>query len=67
MLVEPSKPLDIVLNAAETNEYQISINLPEVPSENTGGSPITSYNLQWDSGTGTGFFSIYGETSNSLL
>ena len=45
MLVEPSKPLDIVLNAAETNEYQISINLPEVPSENTGGSPITSYNL----------------------
>lgn len=45
MLVEPSKPLDIVLNAAETNEYQISINLPEVPSENTGGSPIISYNL----------------------
>lgn len=67
MLVEPLQPDDIFLDTAQTNEYQIGLSLPEVTSLLTGGSPIISYNLQWDSGTGTGFYSIYGETSNSLL
>ena len=67
LLVEPQKPLDIVLDETNTNEYQITLVLPDVSSTLTGGSPITSYNLQWDSGTGTGFYSIYGESSNSLL
>ena len=40
--------------------------LPDVDDSKTGGSPIISYNLQWDSGTGTQFYTIYGEPTNSM-
>jgi hypothetical protein len=34
----------------------------------TGGSPITSYNLQWDSGTGSGTFTdLVGQQDSSYL
>ena len=41
--------------------------MPEVAVINTGGSDITSYNLEWDSGTGSTFTEIVGYTTDNLV
>ena len=41
--------------------------MPEVASSNTGGSDIISYNLEWNSGSGTTFTEIVGYTTNNMV
>jgi hypothetical protein len=36
-------------------------------TENTGGSPITSYSLEWDQGTGAAFTPVIGFYSNNIV
>lgn len=36
-------------------------------SADTGGSPITSYSLEWDQGTGFAFTPVTGFDSNNIL
>lgn len=45
-----------------TTESQIEVIWLPLTGDNTGDSPITSYNLQWDAGTnGAQWFDILGE------
>lgn len=41
--------------------------MPEVASTDDGGSDITSYNLEWDSGTGNTFTEVVGYSSDNLV
>lgn len=42
--------------------------MPEVVSSSfaSGMAPITSYNLEWNQGSGTAFVEVVGETSDSI-
>jgi len=48
-----------------TNQSQISITI--AATSDNGGSPITSYSLEWDAGTaGVSYTSLIGESSDNL-
>jgi hypothetical protein len=58
----PLTPANIEIDDASSDESQIALDLPQPTIQNTGGSAITSYHLQWDRGEGLGvFYTIYGE------
>lgn len=39
--------------------------MPEVVDPDTGGAAITSYNLEWNTGSGTVYSELIGETSTN--
>ena len=49
----------------QQNESELETEMPEFALENTGGSPITSYNLQFDQGNAT-YVTIIGEAPDNL-
>ena len=49
--VEPFTVEEPVLDIASSSLTQIKLDWPELQGDNTGQSPITSYNLQWDANT----------------
>lgn len=53
---------------AGTTTTQIAVEMEEVAALSlaAGGSTITSYNLEWNQGSGTQFYELSGETSDSL-
>lgn len=53
---------------AGTTTTQIAVEMEEVAALSlaAGGSTITSYNLEWNQGSGTQFHELSGETSDSL-
>ena len=49
------------------NESELETEMPEIALENTGGSEITSYNLQYDQGDYVAsYVTIIGESPNNL-
>ena len=60
---------DTIVRGQETSEYQVHVQWSELATEvETGGSPITSYNLQWDQGTDGGSWTdLVGSSSNYAL
>lgn len=54
-------------NAALTSTSQIVVNMDEIATQTpaSGYATITSYNLQWNGGSGTSFTSLVGEASDS--
>jgi len=63
----PSRPLlaPVLISQSETS---ITVQMPELVGQDTGGSPILSYNLQYNSGgSSTTYVSLIGENPNSLI
>lgn len=63
-------PDALILDATGTNETQITVQMTAIAdtdSAKNGGSPITSYSLEWDWGTsGAGYIAVTGYASDSL-
>jgi hypothetical protein len=51
-----------------TTTTQIGIVLPEITagSDAAGSTTISSYNLEWNQGSGTAFYEIVGESTENL-
>ena len=63
----PSVPTDppILISQSETS---ITLEMPELFGADTGGSPILSYNLQYNQGgSSSNFVSVIGESPPNLL
>ena len=62
----PSSPVERVWDGTSTT--QIRVLMPEVTSGSlaAGATTISSYNLEWNKGSGTQFYEVIGETSESL-
>lgn len=54
--VVPHAPSSAPTRVSTTSETEIHISISTVTS--TGGSPITSYSIEMDDGTGSGFVSV---------
>lgn len=56
-----------VRDEAGTTTTQITVEMAEVTAQSlaAGGSTISSYNLEWNQGSGTQFVEVTGETSDS--
>ena len=52
---------------ARTDEDRVEVNWAELIDADTGGSQITTYNLQWDKGSGTpdAWYSVQGASPYS--
>jgi len=63
-------PAALILDPAQTDETRATVEMPEIPAGDataTGGSPILSYSLEWDSGSsGAGFSALVGLTGDNL-
>ncbi|MCP3681809.1 MAG: fibronectin type III domain-containing protein, partial [bacterium] len=64
IMIAPPTPTSPITDGSSTNETQIDLNIPN-PS-NDGGSPITSYNLQWNSCSGSTFTPVTSITYPNL-
>ena len=65
MQVEPFTVEAAVLDIEVSSLTQIKLDWPQLLGDNTGGSPITSYNLQWDANTnGVTWGDLKGEEDN---
>jgi len=53
---------------ASTTVSEISVEMPEIidNTDQAGGAIITSYNLEWNNGSGTTFTEVIGATSDNL-
>jgi len=53
---------------AGTSTTQIQLTMPEIASGSlaAGSTAISSYNLEWNQGSGTAFYEVVGETTESL-
>ena len=53
---------------SSTTSTQLVVNWSQISSPNDGGSPIISYNLQYDAGSGaTSWVDLIGNPTNSLV
>jgi hypothetical protein len=59
--VKPWKPASTPDKISSTTT-SVTIEMPEVTDDYTGGSLITSYNLQWSTGLNEPFISVTGES-----
>lgn len=50
-----------------TSPTQVTVTMPEVATDLDGGSPILSYSLEWNQGSGTVFTDLVGLSSDSLV
>ena len=51
IVAKPEAPADTpARNSNDSTETSIVVQMPEVPSESTGGLSILSYSLEWNSG-----------------
>ena len=65
----PETPtLSLVRDEALTTTTSLSIEMPEITdnSDFTGGATLTSYNLEWNAGSGTTFSDVSGGTADNL-
>lgn len=65
--VVPLQPATMPFRGSATNEAQIVVEWDTIIGLDTGGSAITSYNLQWDQGTGTFGVDLAGASTEYLL
>lgn len=65
--VVPLKPLTPPRRGSSTGEAQIEIEWDGVLGLDTGGSAITSYNLQWDQGSGVFGVDLAGASVDYIL
>jgi hypothetical protein len=56
------------VNLDQTDEQQIALTMTEITStEDTGGSAIVSYSLEWDEGSlGLSYEALVGYDSNNI-
>lgn len=54
---------------AGTTSSQVAVTMPEIVdgSHAAGAASISSYNLEWNAGSGTAFSEVVGETTESLV
>lgn len=59
----------MTIDQENTFEQQITVLMKEVTNSfKTGGSPITSYSLEWDSGTsGSTYTVLIGDATNNIV
>ena len=50
-----------------TSPTQVTVTMPQIPDDLDGGSPILSYSLEWNSGSGSTFTDLIGLSSDSLV
>jgi hypothetical protein len=65
----PIAPPQLIVDFTKTNENQITVIMSQIIDESaTGGSPITSYSLEWDQGSdGRIFTAVNGLLSNNIV
>jgi hypothetical protein len=61
-------PLPPAREEAGTSTSQISVTMPEIVSGSlaAGGASVSSYNLEWNQGSGTTFYEVVGQTADNL-
>lgn len=65
--VVPHAPTAGPVRATGTNEGEIVLGWDALVAPSNGGSTVTSYNLQWDQGSGTFGVDLTGVSTNYLL
>ena len=62
------QPADLAVNFDQTDEQQIALMMTEITlTEDTGGSAIVSYSLEWDGGSlGLSYEALVGYDSNNI-
>lgn len=64
---KPRTPtIAVVRNEQLCTTTAISVQMPEFTLSESGSSDITSYNLEWNTGAGTVFYELIGETADNL-
>lgn len=63
VLTVPLKPTASPYRGASTSSSQIEVDWNSLVTPADGGSTITSYQLQWDSGSGSTFSEVVGYTT----
>lgn len=65
--MKPLTPASGVLRIESgSTTTSLQIEMPEITGTATGGSDITSYSLEWNSGSGTIFTSLVGTSSDNM-